>query len=179
LQIILDSSGSISSENYNTSLDFVYRLSKGFIGNRESKLGFYVYSTTFENVIPLSSGLTEEQLRRSILSAPHLKTTTRTDLALLDAANNLRNNRENDIPMITVVITDAKSDDPTATRKVAESVKLSGIRMYSVGIGITEESAQKELTALAGGPSYNVFNVKTWDKLIDIVTTTSARLCAP
>lgn len=114
--VIIDSSESITRDDYNLCLQFVADLVEHF---KVSKQGTHFGAIVFSSTPQLQFNFADRQfyktkrLRKKIKSFPHLKKGTRTDLALSFANMELFSEQGGDRvdkPNVLIVITDGKTD---------------------------------------------------------------------
>lgn len=80
------------------------------------------------------------------------------------------------VPKIGIVVTDGQSTHHSETIKAAQTVKASGIIMFTVGIG--SQITKEELNEIASSPTQeHVFLVSEFNKLLSIVSTVTEGTC--
>ena len=159
--IVLDASGSIGSSNFVTMKDFVNNIiSKFEIGADKTRVGVIRYASSASIVIPLGSINNDLLLNTSITNIAYTSGGTATHLALnlLDTAfSNARTSQG--VPRVAIVFTDGQSNYPSLTIRAAQAVHLTGIVVYSFGIGGGVNN--DELNAIASSSS-NVFVISNF-----------------
>ena len=161
IAFVLDSSGSIGSDNFDTMLDFVNNIISNFeIGESQTRIGVIVFSTSAQITIPLGLHNDYDSLSSAISNIAYIDEGTNTYLALelLDTAFATARTNEG-IPRVAIVFTDGLSNDPPLTVEAAQAVHDSGISVYSFGIGNTNAD---ELN-IASDPS-NVFYISSFSQ---------------
>jgi len=172
LVVILDSSGSIGSPNYELSKTFVAKLSNAFTPYANTRFSLIDFSTTAAMRINLKSGLTPREIEAEIMKTPYQGGTTETaegiDMATKELLANARN-----VPQTFVVLTDGGSNNRNKTVMAARNAIRRGIRTFAVGIGSGVDNT--ELLQIAG--IGNVFTLPTFDQLISVLVPISKALC--
>ncbi|XP_035716571.1 uncharacterized protein LOC118439401 [Folsomia candida] len=174
LIVVLDSSGSIGLDNYQTVKSFVANLSTAFTSHPETRFGLIVYSEGVETVIDLTSGQSTDEIVQAILSARYHAGPTPTDRGIAVAAESLRNNTRAK-PQHLIVITDGISNQPDKTKEEADAARGHGIMLYA--LGITEFVSEMELLDITGGDVGKVFLAGNWDDLVYLMKSVSEALC--
>ncbi|KAG4074191.1 hypothetical protein HA402_015494 [Bradysia odoriphaga] len=175
LIIVLDSSGSIGSGNYSTTLSFVERLASAFTVYEPSRLAFIIFSDVAQLQIHLTNSYSREFISRTILDTPYMDSGTATWLGI-DLAIAQFDSSPRDIPLNMVILTDGMSNDEALTIASAQRATARGIRMFSVGI--TDATNPAELLVLAGGIRERVFSTDTFDELINLLAPVSLTVCS-
>ena len=159
--IILDSSGSIGSSNFQLMKTYIVNMLSGFtIGSDDTRVGVIRYSTSASIVIPLGSYNSYSQLSSAINSIDYNGGSTYTYRALNLLTTAFATARVDEgIPRVAIVFTDGKSSNAAVTALAARNVHNAGIYVYSFGIGSGISST--ELTAIASGQN-NVFYVSSF-----------------
>ena len=151
---MLDSSGSIGSENFVTMKNFVANVIANFeIRANSTRVGLILFSSNASIEIPLGSINNAQQLTTAINSVVYIGSVTSTDLALDLVPIAFINARVNEgIPRVVILLTDGQSSYPTLTAQAAARVHNESIEVYSVGIG--SGINETELQIIASDPSY-------------------------
>jgi len=175
LIILLDSSGSIGSTNYDTAKEFVNELAKAYKAQSASRVAFYIFSNTVAEVFGLTNTLSASAMSSAILGATYLNSNTAT-AAGIDAAVAEFIAYPRSVPLNLVVITDGLSNNSTATAEAAENASDNGIVTYSVGVGSSVN--QQELLDIANSDSTHVFNAASFDDLVNLLDPISRTVCS-
>lgn len=178
LVILLDSSGSIGSSNYENAKIFVNELARAYAVQSTSRIAVFIFSDVVAEVVPLDNTFDETTMTTTILGATFLGSITNTDLAIDEAVAvfNTDNRVANGIPFNLVVITDGASTNPTATLTAIGSTISLGIQTFSVGVGNGVD--QNELDEIAHNNSNHVFNAANFDDLLNLLNPVSLGICA-
>lgn len=174
LAIVLDSSGSIGSVNFEKAKQFVERLANAFTVYSQSRISFISYSDRATVRIALTNTLTRGAITSNILATPWENGGTSTDLGITEATSQLTSNLRG-VPMNMVVLTDGASNYPALTAAAAQAAINAGIRTFSVGI--TPSVIQSELLAIAGNDVNRVFTTDNFDLLIELLAPLSKKVC--
>lgn len=178
LVILLDSSGSIGSSNYENAKIVVNELARAYAVQSTSRIAVFIFSDVVAEVVPLDNTFDETTMTTTILGATFLGSITNTDLAIDEAVAlfNTDNRVANGIPFNLVVITDGVSTNPTATLTAIGSAISLGIQTFSVGVGNGVD--QNELNEIAHKNSNHVFNAANFDDLVNLLNPVSLAICA-
>ena len=133
-------------------------LSNFTIGPADTRVGVIRYSGSPSIVIPLGSSNTYSQLATAVRSIQYTGGGTNTHLALNLLTTAFATARVSEgIPRVAAVLTDGRSNNPSATVQAAQAVHGDDIYVYSFGIG--NGISYQELVAIASSGQGNVFNV--------------------
>jgi uncharacterized protein YegL len=156
---VLDSSGSITSPNFNKMKAFVQAVVSSLdvgMGPRQNRIGLIQFSDSAQTEFYLNSYSNASAINNAIGNIPYLSRGTKTNLALdllissgFTVANGARPQRFGH-PWIGVVLTDGQSNDPALTAISAKKVHDADITMIAVGIGNSVN--EQELDIIASSP---------------------------
>ncbi|XP_078694790.1 collagen alpha-6(VI) chain-like [Branchiostoma floridae x Branchiostoma belcheri] len=176
LVLVLDDSGSVGADNFNTLKEFVKRLTTQFdFGQGAIRLGILQYSTAVTTVVSLNSYDTLEDINTAVDDMIYKGGGTNTHLALYELVNNafsVQNGGRPTASKVAVVITDGMSTQPI-TRAV-QDVKAAGIIVYTMGVGTGTD--QSELQQIASSPD-RVFGASNYDSLLTMTGSLANRFC--
>ncbi|KAH9495826.1 Collagen alpha-4(VI) chain [Bulinus truncatus] len=162
---VVDSSGSITRENYKKQLDFAANVVGSlFLSSREVRFGLVVFSTEATKWIHLGDYSDVYDLQRAILRTPHIEEYTKTYRALkliLDHGMFASGGRP-EAPDVVITLTDGISDDTAQTTLAAVALKERGVTMFTVGI--TDQVNLAELLLVSSSVNY-VIQVDNFDLL--------------
>ncbi|CAF1274189.1 unnamed protein product [Adineta steineri] len=183
LGIVMDSSGSVGSSNFQLQLTFVRDLlSKVNVGENKTHVGIINYSTNVQTLTNLNKEYELRQKIQQVNKANFIGGSTNTAGALQQAntvfspANGLRPEGEGAQPLI-FLITDGQSDDQTATINAAAVLKDNGIHIVTVGIGNSLDLV--ELTAACTPPAYeNYFPMSNYAALDQKIAQFTSKVCS-
>ncbi|KAI8484389.1 Signal peptide, CUB and EGF-like domain-containing protein 2, partial [Branchiostoma belcheri] len=176
LVLVLDDSGSVGADNFNTLKEFVKRLTTQFdFGQGAIRLGILQYSTAVTTVFSLNSYYTLEDINTAVDDMIYNGGGTNTHLALYELVNNafsVENGGRPTASKVAVVITDGMSTQPI-TRAV-QDVKAAGIIVYTMGVGTGTD--QSELQQIASSPD-RVSSAPNYDSLLTMTGSLANRFC--
>lgn len=175
LVIVLDSSGSIGSDNFEKAKQFVERLVGAFTVYSSNRVSFVTYSHYATTRIELTNSLSPAEISSKILATDFEAGSTNTHWGIELATGQLLSSRRG-VPMNMVILTDGESNFPNVTVDVANEAIRNGIRTFSVGI--TQYVNQNELLAMAGNDSSRVFTTENFDDLINLLAPLSLKVCS-
>lgn len=146
---VLDSSGSISKGNYQKQKDFVKALAQSLdITPNHNHAAIVLFSYDAEIKARLSDHRNTKDFQTAVQQLPHIRGTTRIDLALMKTLEIFSQSRS-DVSKVAIVLTDGtltgggNADD---LRKAAEDLWAKGVRVISIGIG--KQVDQEQLRAM-------------------------------
>lgn len=175
---VIDSSGSIDSNEYNIMKDFMINLvKKADVGKNRVRFGAMKYADDPEVLFYLDDLGTKSEVI-SALQNDHPKggnTYTAEALAFSDHMfTEARGSRvHRGVPQVLIVITDGESHDTEKLNATAKALRDKGILVLAVGI---DDANPVELLAMAGS-SDKYFFVKTFGGLKGIFSDLSASVC--
>ncbi|KAH9494589.1 hypothetical protein Btru_019940, partial [Bulinus truncatus] len=176
--MVLDSSGSIGSGNFQQLLSFVNSFVTSVLQSpNDIRFGLIEFDEVPIKRFDLKSYNTLPQYQTAILGMAYLGGSTQTGKALrLIIADQMFSEQAGGrvtAPDIVITITDGMSSNPNDTIEAAKSIKGSGVKALSVGI--TGNVDMTELNVLASRPEYvtlvNDFN-SFYSALIPLLNNT-------
>ena len=184
LIFVLDSSGSIGPFNFQLVRTFVTNVVTQLdIGPDQSRVGLITFSSSAIVRFRLNTYRTNASLLQAITRAPYSAGGTNTQAGLNTLISQFSTifgarPRVDGIPRIAVVVTDGRSNSPSATIAAAKRVHASNILTYAVGVG--SNLNMDELNAIATDPDsqyvrlLSAFNV---NELRDLQESLSRQAC--
>ena len=166
----MDSSGSISSSNFEIMKDFVADVIRALNATRASKIGVIRFSSSPRIVIPLAS---THNLSAQVQAIGYTSGGTATHTALDLMVTQLATASAEGAAPIGILLTDGQSNSPARTLEAAARVHAAGISMYTFGIGNTNPA---ELQAIASSPFYDYsfyissFNTAEFEQRVLLLT---------
>ena len=168
IYFVLDESGSVGSNNYQLTKQFVYDTVNEFdIGPEETQVGVISYSSSVVARFYLNTYHDKATLLTAINNLSYANgggTNTASGIDLLHQQGFTSTNggrpQSQAIPRVAVVITDGQSDSYSATVTAAQNAHDDEITIFSVGVGSNVNT--NELDAIASDPSY-VFTLTGFD----------------
>ncbi|KAK0068930.1 collagen alpha-5(VI) chain [Biomphalaria pfeifferi] len=180
LGIVLDSSASISREDFKKGIKFLQDFLKRFdIGIDKVRVAIVVYSNRLhlEKSFNLSAYITKDAVISAIGNITHASGPyTRT----WDGISYMRSRQLGHewvrprVPRIGMVITDGNSQVGRKTRSEASIARENGIIMFALGVG--GMVGQTELFNIAGDNS-RIFRVERYSNLTSIINTLTNKTC--
>ncbi|KAG4066725.1 hypothetical protein HA402_012792 [Bradysia odoriphaga] len=175
LVIVLDSSGSIGSDNFEKAKQFVERLISAFTVYSPNRVSFVTFSHFATTHIDLTSGLSPADISSTILTTEFEAGSTNTHWGIEVATDQLISSNRG-VQMNMVILTDGESNLPSKTVDAAKEAISHGIRTFSVGI--TQYINQNELLEMAGNDESRVFTTDNFDELINLLAPLSLKICS-
>jgi uncharacterized protein YegL len=153
---VIDGSGSVTSPNFITELQFAVNVSKALnVAPDHIRSGVLVFSTNVTTVYDLNAFVDIASLEAAVMVIPYPAGLTYTGLALAEArailTNPARGARVITIPKMIVIVTDGYSNMPwNTTIAEADLVHAAGINVLAIGVGSAVNTT--ELLAFASEP---------------------------
>ena len=184
LIFVLDSSGSIQLSNFRLVRNFVANVVTHLdIGPDRNRVGLITFANFATVRFGLNTYMTNTSLMQAIGRVPYSRGGTNTQAGLDTLIAQFSTTfgarpRVDGIPRIAVVVTDGRSNSPSATIAAAKRVHASNILTYAVGVG--SNLNMDELNAIATDPDsqyvrlLSAFNV---NELRDLQESLSRQAC--
>ncbi|BFZ02959.1 hypothetical protein BsWGS_05998 [Bradybaena similaris] len=175
---ILDSSGSISPEDYQKELDFVVYLTEYFnIGPNDVHFSVMVFSSIATMLFDFTL-TSHDQVKKAIKAAPHMALSTDTAAALQRARKEAFTTTCGcrDGKKIAVIITDGCSDDTSQTEQAAKRLFESGVLTLAVGVGNYINRTELECIATLPEDVYTVDNYSVLETIKDELAGKTCKL---
>ncbi|CAL8248632.1 unnamed protein product [Lota lota] len=174
LLFLIDSSGSIRTEDYQKMKDFMKSMiSKSQVGQDKVHVGVMQFSTIQTLEFPLNSFYDKGDMQKAIDSMQQLGGGTHTGHALTDVSlyfdpvNGGRPGMQQNL----IVITDGESQDQV--KGPAEKLRNKGVNIYAIGL---VDANTTQLLEISGSQDF-VFTERNFDALKDIESELGLRLC--
>ncbi|XP_045184201.2 sushi, von Willebrand factor type A, EGF and pentraxin domain-containing protein 1-like [Mercenaria mercenaria] len=174
---IIDGSGSLGAHGFSQTLHFVVDMVSRF-PIETTNFGLLTFSTgTFlqfylNEYVNDTAGLSE-RIRNTSYPTGGTHTYAGLEFARLEMFQEKNGMRPN-VSHTAIVVTDGHSDNFNATAEQARLLKETGVTVYSVGVGLTDE---KELQLIASNTTY-VFTVDNYDTINEIAGPLAGVTCA-
>ncbi|PAA85289.1 hypothetical protein BOX15_Mlig026054g1 [Macrostomum lignano] len=179
IMFLLDSSGSISDENWKLQVNFVHRMVSNMnIGPKAMQIGVTVFGTEVWNDILLGSQYTIpglllmeiKRLRRRI------NQWTNTGDALAMARTEIAKRARPGVSRTVILMTDGESN--RGANAISEAAKLESAGVSIIVIGVGNDLKREELQAIATPPlSDHLFYATDFNKLMDWAAKISEETC--
>ncbi|GAB1294611.1 Collagen alpha-6(VI) chain [Apodemus speciosus] len=175
---VIDSSGSIDSQEYNIMKDFMIGLvKKADVGKNQVQFGALKYADDPEVLFYLNKLGTKAEVISAILNDQPMGGNTYTAEALAFSdhmfTKALGSRLQEGVPQVLIVITDGESHDAEKLNATAKALRDKGILVLAVGIA---GANSWELLAMAGSSDKYYF-VETFGGLKGIFSDVSASVC--
>ncbi|XP_022080067.1 von Willebrand factor A domain-containing protein 2-like [Acanthaster planci] len=183
LVFVLDNSGSVKSENFEKTKNFVSHVVDAFdIGADRTRVGVIQYSSSVTIEFHLNTYSNKTLLQQAIGNIQYIGGGTQTVAALNVTASQaflVENGARPDLNAVSraaVVITDGRSQGPAAVAVPADRAREKGIAVFA--IGVTNNVNMEELNAIANKPNDTyVFHVSNFDAIDNIVASLEEKTC--
>lgn len=181
LAFVVDTSGSISDENFKKQKDFIKVLASSFDPIlAEHQLGLISYSNNAQMEVSFQDKADRKEFEQAVDLIPHTKGRTRLDKALKLASSRLFTASEGSLSgkrKIMIILTDGRqSQDPDTVPLQGAVLPLRqlGVRIYTVAIG--DEVDLKELYQVTER-NEDVFPVSDFDDLANMANDIALNTC--
>ncbi|XP_045170460.2 cartilage matrix protein-like [Mercenaria mercenaria] len=151
LVFLLDSSGGIGKDNFETLKSFVKTVIEQFdIAGHKTRVGLMTFSRYPFMRFSINDNKSMSQLLQEVDNVPYISglTETHTALQLLQQEGFLGSRSR--VPHVALLITEGKSLHPNETKAVADAIRRQGIVMFVIAIG--ERVSRDELRIIATNP---------------------------
>ena len=154
---VIDSSGSISPDDFETVKEFVLKFTSEFqIGPNRARFGVITFSNDARVNINLGEINAAFEFRKAVNQIQFQPGLTNTAAAIELARQQFRQNGRQDTPHVLLVVTDGRSNDRDATLQAAANTRAHDIEVFTIGVGSNVDT--DELNAVASDPdSKHVF----------------------
>ena len=154
---VIDSSGSISPDDFETVKEFVLKFTNEFqIGPNRARFGVITFSNDARVNINLGEINAAFEFRKAVNQIQFQPGLTNTATAIELARQQFRQNGQQDTPHVLLVVTDGRSNDRDATLQAAANTRAHDIEVFTIGVGSNVDT--DELNAVASDPdSKHVF----------------------
>lgn len=180
LAFVLDTSGSISDENFKKQKNFVKALASSFDpSSTKHQLGLISYSNDAQMEVSFKEKADRKTFEEAIDRVPHKKGRTRLDKALKLASSQLFTANGGIRPgqrKVMIILTDGRqSQDPDTVplQDAVRPLKQLGVRIYAVAIG--DEVDLPDLLPVTD--SKDVFTVSDFDDLANMANDIALKTC--
>lgn len=175
---LVDASESITKEDFQKEKDAVNTMVRGFLAtSRESRAGVVVYSDRPQLKIDFGEYTSSADLYNKVNALPHMRSHTRTDLALRFAATSLFASPRRNIPTIAIVFTDGVQTPGNGVEpldRAVQPLRRKGVRVFAVSVGSGVDL--KELNSIVESP-HDVFQVTSFSELVEKAAKLTQATC--
>lgn len=177
---VLDKSSSITSEHFQTQLEFVSDLVNVF---KVSKDHSHISVVSFDRTPKVEFGLTKyfnkAEVQSAIRNIEYTAGSTNTFLALELVTTHVlipAAGARQEVARVVIVVTDGQSSDPGATKYWADLLKKGGAYVFAIGVG--QDTDAQELRDIGSEPARDyVFEVDGYSALNTISDILAFRAC--
>ncbi|XP_013884856.1 collagen alpha-6(VI) chain [Austrofundulus limnaeus] len=173
---LIDSSWSISSEQYDKMKEFMNSLiNASFIGENEVRVGVMQFSDVQELVFPLNLHFTKDEMLKSINDMQQIAEGTLTGEAITEVSQYFdpAKGGRPDLRQSLIVITDGEAQDEV--KGPAKRLRAKGVLVYAIGVVDANTAQLLEIS----GSSERIYSVKDFDGLKHLESQISLELCDP
>ncbi|XP_066547504.1 collagen alpha-6(VI) chain [Amia ocellicauda] len=179
IMFVIDTSGSIPSEGFQSMKDFMYAMVKNSdIGKDRVQIGATQYSDDPRRAFDLNENHDKRSLEQAIKAMHLFGGNTYTAKALNFSKDRLAESfggrKARGVPQILITVTDGESHDRELLNVTSQYIRNSGIITYAIGI----KDAKKEELLAIGGSNDKYFYVDNFDKLKEIEQRISEVICS-
>ena len=179
---MLDESGSVESQDFQESLDFVKNITKAFpdeklSGNDGTRFGLSTFSTNYESHFYLSDYTNQSAYLSAISTVSYSGRATNLGralgLILTDQFSEERGLRPevDGVPRILIVLTDGRSDDSVSIP--AKKVRDKNIVIYAIGVAGYNLVQLKEIASSES----HVYTLSSFTELGKFISTITSSTC--
>ncbi|KAL4218649.1 hypothetical protein ACF0H5_021238 [Mactra antiquata] len=152
---LLDSSASMSKDDFNKAKEFVKSFVSGLdVNSGVARVAVVEYSTVVYPILGLDNNQNETTLIDSINNISYKPGGTHTYEAIKYVQENVfkvANGSRSNAAKVVVIVTDGRSDDNIATINAARDLRAQGVTIYAVGVGSLIDD--RELSLVVSQPS--------------------------
>ncbi|XP_014870615.1 integrin alpha-X-like isoform X2 [Poecilia latipinna] len=180
IAFLLDGSGSVSTEDFNTMKDFVKKLIETFLG-RDTQFAITQFSNdprTEYDFNTFNNSNWESQIDKIRQLTGKTFTAKAIQNVVEDVFSPQKGSRSN-VKRILIVITDGQSNDPEQLPTATQLADKKKIARFVIGVGDASKTdeAKEELKTIASQPADNfVFEVGSFDALDRIQNNLQAKI---
>ncbi len=171
---LIDSSTSIWGPHFRKQIKFVRNVVEEF-DVRNTRIGVLTFGDFTRVQFDLERYSNRKNLIMAINAIFQSGGGTRTDGALMRAAEIFAAQSRPGVPHIAILMSDGDSDFPDRTKEQASLLQLMGIHVFAVGIG--DNIKETELHNIASQESY-IFKASTFDTLTYLKKMLAVKACA-
>ena len=185
IAFVLDSSGSITEDEFREAKNFVRRVAKTFeISPAKTHIALMIYSDEARIMSKFGEIGSIEDFNTKLENLPHLRGKTRIDLALLKAGKELFTwaggmRTRSDVIKVAIVITDGRQSpaaDGIRLDEAAAGLIVQGVKVLSIGIG--DKIDQEELRMMVQDPGRHTFWSQSYTALRVQLATIARESCS-
>ncbi|KAM6910513.1 collagen alpha-6(VI) chain [Xenentodon cancila] len=171
---LIDSSGSIHPDDYNTMKSFVKSLiSKSYIAQDNVRVGVMQFSDVQQLIFPLNRYYTKKEILKAIDGMQQIGKGTLTGQAIADVSQyfDYVNGGRQGLPQRLIVITDGESQDDV--KYPAEALRAKKVEIHAIGVAYADSNQLREIS---GSPE-RVYVERDFDALNELENQLALKLC--
>lgn len=176
LLFLIDSSGSIESQDYQKMKDFMKSvIGKSVVGEQDVRIGIMQYSTVQQLEFPLDRYYTKDEMSKAIDGIRQLGGGTHTGGAISAVSHYFDADRGGrpHVRQRLVVITDGESQDEVKSPALA--VRNRGVTVYAIGVVNANATQLLEIS----GSQERMYAERDFDALKDLESRVALEVCEP
>ena len=178
LTFILDSSDSISTDDYVKQKSLIISIARSFgISHNTSRAAVVLYSDSASVHFQLGDSSSTREFETAVLKMPHKKGPARIDKAFDVAVTDVLPYGRTGIPQIAFVVTNGKhasGEDEKALDVASRQLRGTGVKVIALGVGTEVDS--KELRLMADDEE-RILRANSYDELILEKKNVSRKIC--
>ena len=177
LVFVVDASGSVGVQNFETVKDFVAKLTKPFtISSSQTRVGVVEFSLKSQVEFNLEQYNTGVAVEQAIKSIQFIGSTTGTGQAISMAKDLFNKHFRNGVPRVLVVLTDGKANKNEDIITPSEELRAAGVLTYAIGMG--HRYKKEELDEIATKPTTDYVFEAEFNELVDKIDPLVEKICA-
>ena len=165
--LVVDGSGSISSDNFDTLIEIVVQVTRKYvIGPESTHMGLIQFNEQSDLEIGLGNIMNDGELERAIRNIVQNGGNTNTGEAIRQATNQLFNSPQarDNVSKFMFMFTDGVSNNQRDTENAAIDARNMGIQITAVGINVRPESTAESHLSQITGSNYSVLLVQNFNE---------------
>lgn len=179
LVFVMDDSGSVSEENFQTMLTFASDLLNSFkIGEKDTRVGLITFSSSARRIFNFDAYSLRTQIQTAIKETLYNAGGTNTADALQEARQMFVFNdaKRSNALSLAIVLTDGQSNSAVDTVDSANNLHNADVMVFCIGIG--SNLNENELRAIASNPDDKfLINANDFTTLHSKITQLTNSLC--
>ncbi|BFZ22800.1 hypothetical protein BsWGS_25839 [Bradybaena similaris] len=175
LTFVIDSSGTVSSDNFKKNFEFVMKSILGFtLGPLATRVALLTYSTSTQVIFNLTDD--DSIIFEKLSNVPYLDGVSNTHLALYKSLEllSVENGGRDQSKKVVVLVSNGHAANLEETLKAASI--LRGLQVLVVTLRVGPNAAEEELRVVATKPDYS-FPVSDYSVLVSLANTVSDIAC--
>eukprot|EP01102_Stenamoeba_stenopodia_P022244 TRINITY_DN91_c0_g1_i1.p1 TRINITY_DN91_c0_g1~~TRINITY_DN91_c0_g1_i1.p1 ORF type:complete len:378 (-),score=79.98 TRINITY_DN91_c0_g1_i1:155-1219(-) len=182
LMLAVDGSSSITDEDWQDALSFLYNVVLGFqVSENAAHIGVVQFANAYDTevVVPLTGEM--NVLQTGLSGMKKLDGGTNIAQGIDDSQNQITSAGRSGVPHVIMIITDGKEDDPTDPQNpvvAAGNAKLAGTFIFGIGVG--DDVDVGAMQQIVSPPYQNYyFPVSSYQNLSTVLHKIVLSVCHP